>query len=596
MDYDCRLSGDTLHCTITADRDLKAPIFCFSGMAPMAPVSGGQRIAGLGSFTEVALPDLQAGQIHDVVLRYSGGFTPANRAWMPLGPYLKVDGKVNALPVGDLGCRPHVLQDLGPFDGLPIMPQPQNWSAASGTFEGGAAGDDDPALCAVAALAGRRGLLWFDDGQGVHVETADLPDDAYELVIEPDRIVLRARDYGGRFYGGISLLHLLQAGPIPCGTLRDAPRFAWRGQHLDTARHFYQPQTILDLLDLMALLKLNRFHWHFADDEAFRLQIESYPELWQKTEMCGEGYVLPALFAGPPEAGGSYSKDDAANIIAHAKSLNIEVLPEIEVPAHAIALTHVFPDLRDPADNGAEVSVQGYRGNAVNPAMPKTWEVLEAIAAEVGAMFPFGHLHLGCDELPEGTWMGSPKARALMEEEGLRDTDDLQGWMMDRLAQIVAKNGQRPCAWEEAAKGSNGGINNNAILFSWTGQGPGVEAAKRGYDIVMTPGQHVYLDMAHTDDPDDWGASWAAFIPLSETINWDPVPDPSIANHVIGVQGTFWSEFTTKDDQLWPMLLPRMAGVATIGWQENTTSEGDFLRLVAATRWIMDRFGVTYVM
>lgn len=592
MDYTCRLSGDDLICTITADRDLSAPTLCFSGMAPMTATSGGERITGLGSYTEVALPDLTAGVPHEVTLGYTAGYRPANRAWMPLGPYLRVGKDAIALPQTDAGCRPHNLPDIDPFDGLAVVPQPREWVPTLGVFDHAGPASDDAALCAVAALAQRRGLKWFAQGVGVTVVQSDLPPDAYELQITPNSIALKAGDYGGRFYGGITLLHLLKSGEIPCGTITDAPRFGWRGQHLDTARHFYQPQTILDLLDLMALMKLNRFHWHFADDEAFRLQIDCLPELWQKTEMCGEGHLLPALFSGAISIGGSYSKDDARAIIAHAKSLNIDIMPEIEVPAHAIALTHVFPDMRDPADNGAEVSVQGYQGNAVNPAMPRTWEVLEAIAAEVGALFPFNHLHLGCDELPEGTWVGSPRARALMADEGLDTTDDLQGWMMDRLAKTVTENGQRVCAWEEAAKGSNGGIGNNAILFSWTGQGPGVDAARRGYDVVMTPAQHVYLDMAHTDDPDDWGASWAAFVSLADTINWDPVPEPDIADRIIGVQGTFWSEFTTQDDQLWAMLLPRLAGVAVTAWHSDNIAPDDFIRLVGATRWIMTAYGV----
>jgi len=128
MKYDCRIEGDLLHCTITTDRDLTAPMFCFSGMAPMTAKSGGQRMSGLGSYTEVALPDLKAGQPHAVVLAYTHGYRPANRAWMPLGPYLRVGQEVVELPVGDLGCRPHILPDLGDFDGLPLVPQPSQWS------------------------------------------------------------------------------------------------------------------------------------------------------------------------------------------------------------------------------------------------------------------------------------------------------------------------------------------------------------------------------------------------------------------------------------------------------------------------------------
>ena len=151
----------------------------------------------------------------------------------------------------------------------------------------------------------------------------------------------------------------------------------------------------------------------------------------------------------------------------------------------------------------------------------------------------------------------------------LQTTKDLQGWMIHRFAEFAQSKGLRPAAWEEAAQGKNGGIGHNAILFSWTGQGPGLEAAYAGYDVVMTPAQHVYLDMAHTSDPDDWGASWAAFVDLSDTINWDPVPDVELKDRIVGVQGTFWSEFTTQDDQIWPMLMPRMLGVAAICWEQN---------------------------
>ena len=307
------------------------------------------------------------------------------------------------------------------------------------------------------------------------------------------------------------------------------------------------------------------------------MQVACLPELWQQTEMRGEGHLIPAIFSGTSESGGSYSKDDARAVIAHAKTLNIEVMPEIEVPAHAFALAKVYPDTRDPDDTGSERSVQGYTANVVNPAMPKTWDILEALATEVGTLFPFGLLHLGCDELPADTWMGSPLAKALMAKEGLETTQDLQGWTMSRLAQTVVKNGQRPAAWEEAAQGKNGGIGHNAILFSWTGAGPGFAAARAGYDVVMTPAQHVYMDMAHTNDIDDWGADWAGAVKLSDTIAWDVIPtdEPELAKHIIGIQGTFWSEFTTQDAQLWPMLVPRILGIASKGWQSHNITSAD---------------------
>lgn len=568
MDYNCRIAGDLLICTLTSDRALSGAIFCCSGMARMAPVAGGTLLRSLGSYTEVTLPDLAAGQTHEFHLHYTGGFTPANRAWMPLGPYLRHGGDIITLPPTRAGRIVPERTDAPALDVLPIVPQPSSWTPTGGTItiDGFAAGGD--AMDAVAALAQRQNMP-FCGLHPVAILHEDLPVDAYRLTIDTNGIQIFASSYGGQFYAGITLLTLLRAGPLPCGEISDAPRFSWRGQHLDTARHFYNPASITSLLDLMAMLKLNRFHWHFADDEAFRIELDSLPELTEKLALRGEGQLLPALFSGSPCAGGTYSKDTARAIIAHAAALNIEVMPEIEAPAHALALAAIYPDTRDPGDNGSEMSVQGYTGNALNPAMPKTWEVLETIVDEISALFPFNHLHLGCDELPEHTWMSSPRARSLMAEHGLTTTQDLQGWTIAKLAAYAVGKGQRTAAWEEAAQGCNGGIGNNAILFSWTGQGPGLNAARAGYDVVMTPAQNVYLDMAHTNDPDDWGASWAAFVDLPDTIHWDPVPDPTLADRIIGIQGAFWSEFTTQDAQMWPMLMPRMLGVAMMAWQSD---------------------------
>ncbi len=587
MKYDCQIAGAELICTITPDRDITAPVFCCSGMAPFDVTKGGTLKKELGSYLEITLPDLKAHQPHVVHIAYAGGFTPSNRAWMPMGPYLETPNGRIPLPPTPVGRKTQPTQPQ-PMTALPLAPQPTSWSPSGDHLVTDGVATSDAALQAVAALATRQGMR-FTGKTPVTIAQADLPEDAYSLSITPDGITIAAGSYGGRFYAGITLLTLLQHGPLPCGTLTDGPRFTWRGQHLDTARHFYTPDTIMALLDLMALLKLNRFHWHFADDEAFRIEVDCLPDLWRKTALRGKGHALPGLFSTKPEAGGSYSKDDVAQIIAHAKALNIEVLPEIEAPAHALAIATLYPETSDPDDTGTERSVQGYPGNVLNPAMPRTWEIWEALVAEIGALFPFGHLHLGCDELPNDTWMGSPRAKALMASENLKTTHDLQGWTIAKLAAFTAAQGLRPAAWEEAAQGCQGGIGNNAILFSWTGQGPGLEAARAGYDVVMSPAQHVYLDMAHTADPDDWGANWAAFVDLPDTIAWDPVPDATLRDRIIGVQGTFWSEFTSEDRQIWPMLMPRMLGVAMMAWQDTPP---DLAILEAlATRYQVDANG-----
>ena len=226
--------------------------------------------------------------------------------------------------------------------------------------------------------------------------------------------------------------------------------------------------------------------------------------------------------------------------------------------------------------------------------MPATLEKFKALATEIANMFPFQYLHLGGDELPHETWSGSPAARKLMEAEQLATTDDLFGWTMEKLGAHTASLGRRPAAWEEAARGKNGGIGNGALLFSWTGQGPGIAAARAGYDVIMTPAQHAYLDMAHSEGQQDWGANWAAYISLEDTVNWDPVPDdaPDIAPRIKGIEGTFWSEFTTQDWEVEAMLAPRILGIAAKAWQPAGATSGPQIRSLAGHyRAVFDRTG-----
>jgi hexosaminidase len=216
------------------------------------------------------------------------------------------------------------------------------------------------------------------------------------------------------------------------------------------------------------------------------------------------------------------------------------------------------------------------------------------LAKEVAGLFPLRMLHLGADEAPHGAWGGSPAVAALKAREGLATSEDVQGWMLAKLAGELGSHGVRVAAWEEAAKGCQGGIGHGALLFSWTGQGPGLAAARRGHDVVMCPAQHAYFDLAHSDDPDDWGAAWAGFVPLEKTVAWDPVPNGAedIAPRIAGVEACFWGEFTTEDSQAEGMIAPRILGIATKGWEPAGRTDGPDLRALAGVYGpLFDRIG-----
>ena len=588
MKFDARIDGPLIRCTLTSDRDLHGPVFCFSGMAPSISHDGYSRLKSVGGYCEIQLPDIENSQTLEFSIAYENpDFAPANRAWLPLGAYLRCDGDTLTLPqLLPVGVEQGAISySDGTAPEFLICPQPTSYSASEGLLHISGIRSDMAELLRVDKLTKRLGFDPFLKDAGIpltHELDESLSAEAYRLDIQPDSITLSHKDSAGAFYGGVTLATLIAThnGKVPCGSIEDAPRFEWRGQHLDCARHFYQVDTILRLLDLMAMLKLNRFHWHFADDEAFRLELDSLPELSQ-THFRGEGNLVPGVFGGGPNSGGSYSRADADRVIAHAKSLGIEVMPEIEVPAHALALCKIFPDTRDPDDIGTEQSVQGYVENVMNPAMPESWRVWTAMVDEISDIFPFEMLHLGGDELPHDTWQDSPAAKGLMVAEKLESTQDLQGWTMNKLAQHTVSKGKTPAGWEESALG-NPSIGNGAIIFSWTGQGPGLQAARDGHRVVMMPGQKTYFDMAQTGTPNDWGANWAAIIGLEDTLDWEPVPDeePELETDIIGVEGAFWSEFTTQDQEMEPMIAPRILGIATLGWQaKNSASTDDLLGL-----------------
>jgi hexosaminidase len=601
LTFAAQIRGAEIQCQIGSDTALHAPTLCFSLMAPARVMAGGSLVRQVAGYTEVALPDIGPDQSAVLVIGHQNpDFRPVNRAWLPLGAYLRVAGQTHPLPALDQGIRPHdPLPDAPLFAGLRLIPQPTRWQPVSGTLTTTGFQGDHPAFADVDALSVRLHLPPFltRNGTPLTLLTDDaLQAEAYVLSIAAHGITLRASGRKGIFAAAITLLNLRETygGALPCGTITDAPRFGWRGQHLDCARHYFRPDTIRRLMDLMALLKLNRFHWHFADDEAFRLQVDCAPDLWRQTAFRGEGLPVPGVFGGGIRSGGSYAKAEVADLIAHARSIGIEILPEIEVPAHAHCINAVISGLTDQSDSLPERSIQGYAANILNPALPATWDLLDPLTREVAGLFPLGILHLGCDELPPAAWDQSPAADALKAREGLTDRDDLQGWTMARLAGQLAGQGIRSAAWEEAAKGAQGGIGHDALLFSWTGQGPGVSAARMGHDVVMCPAQNTYLDMAHSADPDDWGASWAAFIALEDTVAWSPVPAGAedIADQIVGVQGCFWAEFTTDDAQLEPMIAPRILGLANKAWDRNDTLDGAGLRTLAGHyAAVFDRIG-----
>ena len=583
-------------------------ILCFSMMVPIKPISGCSLVRNVGGYSELSFPAGSGAKPFSIEFEEEE-FKVFNVGWLPWKPYVRFfDGSCVDVEIDFSHPEKTVFEEveLAENQGLRLVPQPISWEPDGNEVNIRAGLTMNATHPFAEAVNSANALAIRNDlgpllGDGIELIINDDfvgADDGYSLHISDKEIRISARSRTGAFYAAISLLNLSvnYDGVIPCGVITDAPRFEWRGQQLDCARHYYKPETLMRFLDLLALMKLNRFHWHFNDDESFRLEVECYPEIWQKTCSRGEGQLIPGLFGGGKgPTGGSYTLDFAKDLIDRAKELEIEVLPEIEIPAHAFALIQVFPDLYDAEDESEENSVQGYIRNTMNPAKPFMWEFVEKLTRELAGIFPFAHIHLGCDERPPKAWNKSPAAKKLMEQEGLETLDDLQGWTMEKVGAMVRGLDCRPCAWEEAAHGANGGIGNDAILFSWTGQGPGLEAARKGYKVVMSPAQHVYFDMAKSELFEDRGGRWAGALSLEDTVEWRPVPvdEPELESNIIGVEGAFWGEFTNDDKEMEPMIAPRILGLAEVAWRakDNPADAVSILQFANIYKTLFEKIG-----
>jgi hexosaminidase len=355
----------------------------------------------------------------------------------------------------------------------------------------------------------------------------------------------------------------------------DRPRFAWRGAHLDVGRHFMPKEFVKKYIDLLALHKLNRFHWHLTDDQGWRLEIKKYPRLttvggWRRQTIVGiqRSYrdTSQWVFDGRPH-GGSYTQDDAREIVAYAQARFITVVPEIEMPGHAQAAIAAYPWL---GNTGQQVEVLTYFGvnpNILNPS-DSAIRFMQDVLTEVLAIFPSHWIHTGGDEAPKDQWKTSPVAQARIKELGLGNENELQSWMTAQMSQWLATRGRALIGWDEILEGGTEGLAANAVVMSWRGIEGGVAAAQAGHDVVMTPTSNTYFDYYQSQDSNEPPAI-GGFLPLDTVYAYEPIPpalDSAQARHVLGTQGQIWTEYQRTPKNVEYMVFPRLIALAEVAW------------------------------
>ena len=423
--------------------------------------------------------------------------------------------------------------------------------------------------------------------------------EAYRLHIEKDQITIEARDQAGFFYAVVSLMQLMDASiwsqsdsnvgkktwSIPSCTIEDHPRFIWRGMMLDTSRNFFSISYIKKFIDRMAQHKLNRFHWHLTDDEAWRIQIKQYPLLTQIGAHRGPGTKLPfstyPAMRGPKNKrqSGYYTQDEIKEVVAYAKARSIEILPEIDIPGHAKAAIISYPEfLQDPKDKSQYLSVQKVSNNTINPGIESTYIFLENIISEISELFPFGYIHLGGDEIPKGAWKRSPAVHKLMEEKGLKNTKEVQNYFFNRLDKILVKHDRKMIAWQEVIQGKPK-LRKENILMAWKSPKAGKTMIKKNLNVIMAPVQYLYFDQQYTRNKKEPGHTWSTPVSTQKTYSFNVNNSPYIS----GVQACLWSETLLTEKIADYLAWPRTFALAEVAWTEQKSRNWNEFQQRAST-------------
>ncbi|GLQ17648.1 beta-N-acetylhexosaminidase [Maritalea porphyrae] len=356
------------------------------------------------------------------------------------------------------------------------------------------------------------------------------------------------------------------------GTINDAPRFGWRGSHLDVSRQFYPFEDVKRFVDILAWNKMNILHWHLSDDEGWRVEIKAYPELTNAGAKRGANEAMPAqLGSGFETYGGFYTQEQIKELIAHGEAINVEIVPELDIPGHCTAVLAAYPDLRDPDEPEESYrSIQGYPNNALNPGLPATYKFIETVVEEIADLFPSKFIHVGGDEVDENSWMESPAVEKLMNEERLNGTMQVQAHFLGKVQKMIKKKGKIVGGWDEVSHGGGIEKEGGTLLFAWQKAEVGITLAEEGYDVVMTPGQAYYLDMAQSEEWQEPGASWAGTASPQTTYEFEAAGDFSdeLKPRIKGVQACIWSEHLISRELFNHMVFPRLSAIAEAAWTE----------------------------
>ena len=452
-------------------------------------------------------------------------------------------------------------------------------------------------------------------GKGINfIHNSAMPREAYLIDVEKDRVDINASSLNGFIYAIQTIRQMLPVEiygdspapdkdwSLPCVTINDAPRFAYRGMHLDVARHFFSIDEVKKYIDMMSIHKMNTLHWHLTDDQGWRIEIRKYPRLTEVGSIR-KGTVIKkewGHYDGIPY-GGFYTQDQIREVIDYAASQGITVIPEIDLPGHMLAALTAYPSL---GCTGGPYEVWGSWGVADDvlcAGKEKTMEFLEDVLSEVADLFPSEYIHIGGDECPKVRWEKCPVCQAKIRELGLKDDAHfnaehyLQSYVMERMEKFLAGKGKKIIGWDEILEGTPGP---EATIMSWRGSDGGIKASKMGHDVIMTPNSHFYFDYYQAKDTENEPFGIGGYIPIEKVYSYDPfieITEPEAREHILGVQANVWTEYIASDSHLEYMVLPRQAALSEVQWCQPENKDWDrFLASLTHESAMYDILGYNY--
>ncbi len=422
-----------------------------------------------------------------------------------------------------------------------------------------------------------------------------LKSEGYLLDVSQNGITIKAIDEKGLFYGLQSLVQLIRKKnkiiAVPAYHIQDEPRFAYRGIHLDVARHLFSVQSIKKWLDLLAFYKINTFHWHLTDDQGWRIEIKKYPLLqsvsaYRDETLIGHKRADPHRFDGK-RYGGYYTQEEVKDIVAYASARRITTIPEIEMPGHAQAVLAAYPQLGCTGGPYQTATYWGVFEDVFCAGNEETFHFLEDVLDEVIPLFPSAYIHIGGDECPKNRWHNCPKCQKRIKAEQLKDEHELQAYFIARIERYLNAKGKKIIGWDEILEG---GLAPDATVMSWRGLEGGIAAARLKHDVIMTPEKFLYLDYYQSLNKTEQTAA-GGYLPLKKVYDYEPMPaelNPEEQQYIKGVQANVWSEYLSDASKAEYMIFPRVIALAETAWSRKENKlYADFLaRLMANRRFL----------